>query len=268
MSPFAADGRQEGDITSSLYMGGPAELVTAPNGAITNAEALKKLPEIMYLKPTTEKVAEGVWCIGGYSVANTTVIEAEDGLIVYDTGDNDEEAEHIRAAIEKISDKPIKVIMYSHSHYALGGGKLVDNPEDVMVIGHPTVNDTVQANLQGGGAPSVYGEIGPVLTARAVVQMNNFLPEEGPDARLGGVIPIGKQISPLPATVTPEHGAKANKDGSYDVYFGPKLPDGVPEENWVQTKAGKGWFVYLWLYGPEKPYFDKKWIPGDAEKIK
>lgn len=73
-----------------------------------------------------------------------------------------------------------------------------------MVIGHPTVNDTVEANLQGGGAPSEYGEIGPVLTARAVVQMNNFLPEEGPDARLAGVIPFGKPISFLPATVTPE----------------------------------------------------------------
>jgi len=197
---------QTADTAPSRYMGGPAELVTAPNGAIANAEVLEATPKIMYLEPTAEKVAEGVWCIGGYSAANTTVIEAEDGLIVYDTGDNNEEAEHIREAIEKISDKPIKVIIYSHSHYALGGGKLVDDPKDVMVIGHPTLNDTVKANLQGGGAPSVYGEIGPVLTARAVVQMNNFLPEEGPDARLAGVIPIGKPISFLPATVTPEHG--------------------------------------------------------------
>jgi alkyl sulfatase BDS1-like metallo-beta-lactamase superfamily hydrolase len=187
-------------------MGGSVQLVTAPNGAITNAEALQKLAEIMYLEPTIDEVADGVWVIGGYSVANTTVIEADDGLIVYDTGDNIEEAQHIREAVAKISDKPIKVIIYSHSHYALGGGALVDNPDDVMVIGHPTVNDTVKANLQGGGAPSVYGEIGPVLTARAVVQMNNFLPEEGPDARLGGVIPIGKPISFLPAMVTPEHG--------------------------------------------------------------
>ena len=64
------------------------------------------------------------------------------------------------------------------------------------------------------------------------------------------------------------HGAKPNEDGSYDVYFGPKLSDGVAKENWVQTKAGKGWFVYLRLYGPEKPYFEKTWIPGDAEKVK
>jgi hypothetical protein len=26
-----------------------------------------------------------------------------------------------------------------------------------------------------------------------------------------------------------------------------------------------GWFVYLRLYGPEKPYFDKTWVPGDLE---
>lgn len=64
------------------------------------------------------------------------------------------------------------------------------------------------------------------------------------------------------------HGAKANEDGSYDAYFGPELPGGVPEENWVQTKPGMGWFLYLRLYGPEKPYFEKTWIPGDAERMK
>jgi len=63
------------------------------------------------------------------------------------------------------------------------------------------------------------------------------------------------------------HGAKPNEDGSYDTYFGPELPEGVSEENWVQTKPGIGWFLYLRLYGPEKPFFDKKWVPGDAEKL-
>lgn len=64
------------------------------------------------------------------------------------------------------------------------------------------------------------------------------------------------------------HGAKPSKDGSFDVYFGAKLPAGVAKENWVQTKPGKGWFVYLRLYGPEQPWFDKKWVPGDVEKVK
>jgi hypothetical protein len=64
------------------------------------------------------------------------------------------------------------------------------------------------------------------------------------------------------------HGAVANNDGSFDLYFGPEQPTNTPEENWVQTTPGKGWFVYLRLYGPELPYFDKTWIPGDAEKLR
>jgi hypothetical protein len=64
------------------------------------------------------------------------------------------------------------------------------------------------------------------------------------------------------------HGAVANQDGSFDLYFGPEPPADAPEENWVQTTPGKGWFVYLRLYGPEQPYFDKTWVPGDAEKLK
>jgi hypothetical protein len=63
------------------------------------------------------------------------------------------------------------------------------------------------------------------------------------------------------------HGAKPNKDGSFDIHFGPELPKGVAKENWVQTNPAKGWFVYLRLYGPEKAFFDKTWIPGDPEKI-
>ena len=63
------------------------------------------------------------------------------------------------------------------------------------------------------------------------------------------------------------HGAVANEDGSFDLHFGPIRPADTPEENWVQTTPGKGWFVYLRLYGPEMPYFDKTWIPGDAERV-
>ena len=190
----------------SPYMGGDVKLTKAPNGAIVREEVLTTAAKIVYTEPTTEKLAEGVWSIGGYSLANTTVIEAEDGLIVYDTGDTKEEAEHIRKAIEKVSKKPIKVIIYSHSHYAFGAGALVDNPEDVLIIGHPTVNKTVEASLKGGGAPSAIPEVGPRMTSRALIQFNNLMPTEGPDAATMGKLEVGKPQAFLPANKTVEDG--------------------------------------------------------------
>ncbi|MDH5564818.1 MAG: DUF1254 domain-containing protein, partial [Nitrospirota bacterium] len=70
------------------------------------------------------------------------------------------------------------------------------------------------------------------------------------------------------ATVGTVHGTVANADGSFDTYYGPERPDGVPEENWIQTKPGVGFFVYLRLYGPLESYFDKTWRPGDPKLVK
>ena len=60
---------------------------------------------------------------------------------------------------------------------------------------------------------------------------------------------------------------KPNADGSYTVWFGPEAPKGK-ENNWVQTIPGKSYFVFLRLYGPLEPWFDKSWRPGDFELIK
>jgi hypothetical protein len=57
-----------------------------------------------------------------------------------------------------------------------------------------------------------------------------------------------------------------NADGSVDVFFGPKAPDGR-ESNWVPTDPNGRFEVLFRLYGPEKPFFDKKWVLPDIEKI-
>ena len=226
----------ESSTTSSRYMGGPVELVTAQNGAQVNAEVLEVSPKITYLEPTTEKVTDGVWCIGGYSLANTTVIEGNDGLIVYDTGDTREEAEHIRKAIEKISDKPVKVIIYSHSHYAMGAGALVDDPKDVLVIGHPKVNETVESSLKGGGIPSAIPEVGPILTARTMSHFGLLLPEEGPDAGVTPKLEMGKPIAFLPATKTVENGEELEVLGIKLQFFTEYMSDDYNLTVWVPEK--------------------------------
>ena len=65
-----------------------------------------------------------------------------------------------------------------------------------------------------------------------------------------------------------DKGLKTNPDGSTDVWFGPKLPDGVSEANWAQTVPGKGWNMLFRLYGPLDPWFDKTWRVGEVELVK
>lgn len=55
-----------------------------------------------------------------------------------------------------------------------------------------------------------------------------------------------------------------NKDGSVDLYYGPKAPKGK-EANWTQTVLGKAWFVLFRTYGPLKPWFNKTWQLNDFE---
>lgn len=57
-----------------------------------------------------------------------------------------------------------------------------------------------------------------------------------------------------------------NPDTSVDVYFCPEPPVGK-ESNWIQTVPGKGWFVFLRLYGPLESWFDKTWRPGEIEMV-
>jgi hypothetical protein len=59
---------------------------------------------------------------------------------------------------------------------------------------------------------------------------------------------------------------KANADGSYDIYFGPKAPEGM-EDNWNQTVPGKAWNTIFRLYGPLEPFYDQSWKPGNPELV-
>jgi hypothetical protein len=59
---------------------------------------------------------------------------------------------------------------------------------------------------------------------------------------------------------------KINANGSVDVFFGPKAPEGM-DSNRVQTIPGKGWFMILRLYGPLEPWFDGSWKPGEITLV-
>ena len=58
-----------------------------------------------------------------------------------------------------------------------------------------------------------------------------------------------------------------NADGSVDVFFGPKAPDGK-ESNWVYTAPGTRWVSLFRFYGPEKALLDKTWTLPDIEEAR
>jgi hypothetical protein len=57
-----------------------------------------------------------------------------------------------------------------------------------------------------------------------------------------------------------------NSDGSVDIWFGPKAPQGK-EANWVPTDPAREFELMFRLYGPTKAFFDKDWILPDIEKV-
>ena len=61
------------------------------------------------------------------------------------------------------------------------------------------------------------------------------------------------------------HEPTANADDSPSTTSGPN-PDS-PEGNWIETTAGKSWFLVLRLYSPVAPFCDKSWQPSEIEPL-
>ena len=135
-----------------------------PVGANTD---LAKHSEIF--KPGVEKVADNLYVAIGYGIANSIMIEGEDGLIIVDTMTTNEEARQVLAEFRKISAKPIKAIIYTHSHPDHVFGSQVFAAE-----GSPTVyaHDTT-----AGIVRHLITEVRPIISARSMRMYGNFLSE-------------------------------------------------------------------------------------------
>ncbi len=68
------------------------------------------------------RVADKVYTAVGFSVSNVSMILGEDGVVIVDTGMTLDDAERILMEFRKISDKPVKAIIFTHSHGDHTGG--------------------------------------------------------------------------------------------------------------------------------------------------
>lgn len=137
-----------------------------------------------------------VYSPGGY-LGNSTVIEGDEGLIVYDTGVNLEAGRIIAEEIRKVSDKPIRAVFYSHHHtdHYNGTSALVD-PADVA---SGAVDIYAWANFSAEQA-NEFGVIANRQAMGVAYYGGAVLPPEDKHHHGIGTVPAGGEAGFIPPT--------------------------------------------------------------------
>lgn len=101
------------------------------------------------------RVTDGVYVAVGFSNANAALIVGDGGSIIVDTTSNVADASDVKAEFAKLSDAPVRAIIYTHAHPDHTGGAAVfagDNRPDIIVhqLFVDRVADVGRADRDGG----------------------------------------------------------------------------------------------------------------------
>lgn len=134
---------------------------------MTGEEKLRKFTEEQYKKQVT-KVNHRIYHFLGWGHSNATAIIGETSVILVDTLDSDERAKRLRAELATITDKPVRTIIYTHSHpdHRGGAGAFRDTVEEIIAFKART------EPLDG------YGRIAAALNQRGGFQFGYELTDE------------------------------------------------------------------------------------------
>ena len=130
------------------------------------------------MKPHIYKLRDHIYCAFGFTVVNCTLIEGEDSCILVDTMTGMDNAAVVAEEFRKITDKPIKTVIYTHFHadHVSGTRAFLTDEEissgEVKIIGQEELADHVMRDV---------GLVGPIIGRRAMYQFGMRLPvsEEG-----------------------------------------------------------------------------------------
>ena len=150
------------------------KVVTGPKGSLTSPVAASVNKKGQMDEKRVQKIADGIYRLGGLGIANIIAVEAPEGWIIVDAGDYLEVAQEQRRALEdKVGKIKVAAVLYTHSHYAMGAKAWQD--ENTRFYGH----EYLVATLNGDQGVSVLsGNFG----TRAAIQFGMLHPAEGPDA--------------------------------------------------------------------------------------
>ena len=108
----------------------------------------------------------------GFGIANSIMVEGENGNIIIDASDSTYEASEIYKRFQKLNNKPIVAIIYTHNHgdHTFGAAHyLTTQKERPRVIAHESTDYYMQRIL---------GIINPVISARSTRMFGTALPED------------------------------------------------------------------------------------------
>ncbi|WP_442510473.1 alkyl sulfatase dimerization domain-containing protein [Novipirellula sp. SH528] len=167
------------------------------------------------------KVADNVYTAVGFHGANTSMIVGTDGVIIVDTLFGPTSAAKAAEAFRQYSDKPVKAIIYTHSHGDhIGGASAFIGDE----------KPDIYATESFGSAEGVNKAVDPVKQKRNVRQFGRKLSSSEITNR--GVAPAGTDDGDrgkgfLPPTVTvPSSGLKTTIAGvEIEFHIGPGETD-------------------------------------------
>ena len=115
-------------------------------------------------------VTEGIHVAVGYALANSILIEGDDGVIIVDTTENVSSATEILAEFRKITDKPVKAIIYTHFHADhIAGARVFAGEDNPQIIAHSTTEHLAEDS---------YRLLFPITFVRTSRQFGVFLNEE------------------------------------------------------------------------------------------
>lgn len=62
------------------------------------------------------RVTDGVYVAVGYALGNAILVEGDDGVLIIDTTEGTDAAREIKAEFDRITTKPVRAVVYTHSH--------------------------------------------------------------------------------------------------------------------------------------------------------
>lgn len=98
-------------------------------------ELLRKFSETAY-PYEIKKINDRIYHVVGLGHSNSIAIEGHTSWILIDSLDSDQRALRMKAELMKIADKPVKTIIFTHSHYDHhgGSGAFKDTVEEVIAF--------------------------------------------------------------------------------------------------------------------------------------